>query len=107
MLLPLSEKAANYTAGCALVVPIHFHWESKRLYGDDDVANQRRSVVPGGAGQPWRPQILADQLTLSQRVWTDYAHLITTGTPKFSDLPTALQRDMYYVLQAQRKHDLR
>ena len=39
---------------------------------------------------PWHPQILADQLTLSQPGGTDYAHLITTGTPGFSDLPTAL-----------------
>ena len=35
-------------------------------------------------------QISADQLTLFQPGGTDYAHLITTGTPGFSDLPTAL-----------------
>ena len=35
-------------------------------------------------------QILADQLTLFQPGGTDYAHLIITGTPGFSDLPTAL-----------------
>ena len=35
--------------------------------------------------------ILADQLTLFQPGGTDYAHLITTGTPGFLDLPTALQ----------------
>ena len=46
-----------------------------------------RGVVPGGAGHP---QFLADQLTLFQSGWTDYAHLITTGTPGFSYLPTAL-----------------
>ena len=39
------------------------------------------------------PQILADQLTLSQPVGTDYAHLITTGTPRFSDLPMPLLTD--------------
>ena len=39
---------------------------------------------------PWHPQILADQLNLSQLGGTDYAHLITTGTPEFSDLPTVL-----------------
>ena len=44
----------------------------------------------GVPGLPWHPQILADQLTLSQPGGTDYAHLITTGTPGFSDLPTAL-----------------
>ena len=47
-----------------------------------------RGVVPQGA---WRPQILADQLTLSQQGATDYAHLITTGNSGFSDLPTALK----------------
>ena len=41
-------------------------------------------------GMPWHTQILADQLTLFQPWGTDYAHLITTGTPGFSDLPTAL-----------------
>ena len=39
---------------------------------------------------PWHTQILADQLTLFQPGGTDYAPLITTGTPGFSDLPTAL-----------------
>ena len=38
---------------------------------------------------PWHT---ADQLTLFQPGGTDYAHLITTGTPGFSDLPTALKR---------------
>ena len=41
-------------------------------------AFQLRGVVPGGA----RGAILADQLTLSQPVGTDYAYLITTGTPQ-------------------------
>ena len=44
----------------------------------------------GVPGVPWHTQILADQLTLFQPGGTDYAHLITTGTPGFSDLPTAL-----------------
>ena len=39
---------------------------------------------------PWHTQIFADQLILFQPRGTDYAHLITTGTPGFSDLPTAL-----------------
>mgnify|MGYP006979712808 CR=1 FL=1 len=42
-------------------------------------------------GVPWHTQILAAQLTLFQPGGTDYAHLITTGTPGFSDLPTALK----------------
>ena len=41
-------------------------------------------------GVPWHPRILADQLTLSQPGGADYAHYITTGTPRFSDLPLAL-----------------
>ena len=53
-----------------------------------------RGVVPGGAG--WHIQILADQLTLLQ---PDCDHLITTGTPGFSDLPTALQYDESFYLQ--------
>ena len=44
----------------------------------------------GVPGVPWHTQILADQLNLFQPGGTDYAHLITTGTPGFSDLPTAL-----------------
>ena len=44
----------------------------------------------GVPGLPWHPQILAGQLTLSLLGGTDYAHLITTGTSGFSDLPTAL-----------------
>ena len=46
--------------------------------------------MPGVPGVPWHTQILVDQLTLFQPGGTDYAHLITTGTPGFSDLPTAL-----------------
>ena len=45
----------------------------------------------GVPGVPWHTQILADQLTLFHTGGTDYAHLITTATPGFSDLPTALQ----------------
>ena len=44
----------------------------------------------GVPGVRWQTQILADQFTLFQPGGTDYAHLITTGTPRFSDLPTAL-----------------
>ena len=45
----------------------------------------------GVLGVPWHTHILADQLTLFQPGGTDYAHLFTTGTPGFSDLPTALR----------------
>jgi hypothetical protein len=49
----------------------------------------------GVLGVPWHTQILADQLTLFQPGGTDYAHLITTGTPGISDLPTALQKSIF------------
>ena len=45
----------------------------------------------GVPGEPWHPQILKDQLTLFQPGGTNYAHLITTGTPRFTDLPTVLE----------------
>ena len=45
----------------------------------------------GLPGEPWHTQIFADQLTLFQAGVTDYSYLITTGTPGFSDLPTALK----------------
>ena len=44
----------------------------------------------GVPGVPLHPQILADQLTLSQPGGTDYAYLITTDTSGFSDIPTTL-----------------
>jgi hypothetical protein len=53
----------------------------------------------GVPGVPWHTQILADQLTLFQPGGqiTAYAHLITTGTPGFSDLPTALVSTYSYL----------
>ena len=62
----------------------HFFWEI--------IAG--RLLNSGVSSMGVHPQILADQLTLSQPGGTDYAHLITTGTPGFSDLPTALLKDM-------------
>ena len=61
----------------------------KTPFVQQDMAH--RPVVPEGAGGAIDPQILADQLTLSHP-WADYACLFTTGTPRFSDLPTALER---------------
>ena len=43
------------------------------------------------------PHPETDQLTLFQPGLTDYAHLITTGTPRFSDLPTALLEEKIYM----------
>ena len=62
------------------------------LDGWDSVVHKSRTglLSLGVPGVPWHTQILADQLTLFQPGRTDYAHLITTGTPEFSDLLTAL-----------------
>mgnify|MGYP001280782272 CR=1 FL=1 len=53
----------------------------------------------GVPGVPRHTQILADQLTLFQPGGTNYAHLITTGTPGFSDLPTALPLKIEFNLK--------
>ena len=53
----------------------------------------------GVPGVPWHTQIWADQLTLFETRGTDYAHLITTSTPGFSDLPTALYYRHYLHCQ--------
>ena len=50
-------------------------------------------------GVPWHTQILAAQLTLFQPGGTDYAHLITIGTPGISNLPTALQLQIHKTLK--------
>ena len=54
-------------------------------------ANTTGLLSLGVPGVPWHTQILADQLTLFQPGGTNYVHLITNGTPGFSDLPTVLQ----------------
>ena len=47
--------------------------------------------MPGDARVPWHPQILADQLTLSQPGWADHTPTsLPAPPPGFSDLPTAL-----------------
>ena len=47
------------------------------------IKNVPGSVLSGVSSLGVHPQILADQLTLSQSGGTDYAHLITTGPPDF------------------------
>ena len=60
------------------------------FFGKFIITQDLRSVYDSGLsslgvpGVPWHTQILADQLTLFQPGGTDYAHLITTGTPGFS-----------------------
>ena len=63
-------------------------WKSKGVS-----KGEFKNSGPSSLGVPGHTQILADQLTLFQQRGTDYAHLITTGTPRFSDLPTALHLD--------------
>ena len=49
-----------------------------------------RDVVPGGAGGAMAPPDFGRSVNPISTRGTDYANLITTGTPGFSDLPTAL-----------------
>jgi hypothetical protein len=48
----------------------------------------------------------ADQLTLFQPGGTDYALLITTGTPGFSNLPTALHFNEYTEMNERLSREL-
>ena len=58
---------------------------------DDATERYNTGVLsPGVPGVPWHPQILADQLTLSQPRGANYANQIILAPPGFSDLPTAL-----------------
>ena len=54
----------------------------------------------GVPGVPWHTQILAGQLTLFRPGGTNYAHLITTGTPGFSDLQNHPELSEVSILQA-------
>jgi hypothetical protein len=54
------------------------------------IAKKEKDPINNG---PVAPPVLANQLTLSQPGGADYAHHITTGTPGFSDLPTALNNE--------------
>ena len=53
---------------------------------------------PGGAGGAMaHPDFRRSVNPISTR-GTDYAHLITTGIPRFSDLPTALDYNRESIL---------
>ena len=45
--------------------------------------NAGLSSLEGQEGVPWHPQVLADQLTLSQPMGADYAHQIILATSDF------------------------
>ena len=49
-----------------------------------------RGVVPGGAGGAMAPPDFGRSVNPISTRGTDYAHLITTDTPGFLALPTAL-----------------
>ena len=89
-----SDKASDDTLCLKIVLSTSQVLQDKR--SSNVVLSQRgniapawntvsRSVAPWGAGGA-----MADQFTLSQPGEADYAHHINTGTPGFSDLPTAL-----------------
>ena len=45
--------------------------------------NAGLSSLEGRGGMPWHPKVLADQLTLSQPMGTDYSHQIVMAPPGF------------------------
>ena len=49
-----------------------------------------RGVVPGVAGDAKAPSDFGRSVKPISTRGTDHSHLITAGTPRFSDLPTAL-----------------
>ena len=51
---------------------------------------QYSTVVPGGAGGAMAPPDFGRSVNPISTRGTDYTHLITNGTPGFSDLLTAL-----------------
>ena len=57
----------------------------------DPAQRQGRGDVPGGGGGAMAPQDFGRSVNSISTRGAHYAHLITTGTPGFSDLPTALQ----------------
>ena len=60
-----------------------------------------RGVVPGDAGGAMAPPDFGRSGNPISTRGTDYAHLITTSTPGFSDLPTALC-STYHIPQTMR-----
>ena len=58
-----------------------------------------RGVVPGGAGCAMAHPDFGRSVNPISTRGTDYAHLITTGTPRFSDLQTALINPWIFSIQ--------
>ena len=60
------------------------NWEVKKLSGEKWIDHSAAGLSsPGVPGVPWHPQILTDQLILSQPGGTDYAHQIILAPPNF------------------------
>ena len=81
----LAMLAENLISDSMTENPILFKEESS----ETDYAY--RGVVPGGVGGAMAPPDFGRSVNPISTRGTDYAHLITIGTPGFSDLPTALQ----------------
>ena len=94
--LKLAENKFQQTVFTSFSIEVSADWDSFRFRSYSKFVKLLRGPVRSGPsslgvpGVPWHTQYFADQLTLFQPGGTDYAHLITTGTPGFSDLPTAL-----------------
>ena len=89
---------SNFWYLCPIHLYLIFEKSSLKLFSKSSWTNLIYTSGLSSLGVPGVPghtQILADQLTLFQPGGTDYAHLITTGTPGFSDLPTALYISIY------------
>jgi len=70
---------------CLMVVGSTYDLISKK-----EKERSARGVVPGGAGGAMAHPDFGRSVNPISTRGADYAHLITTGTPGFSDLPTAL-----------------
>ena len=65
-------------------------WFLVDFWFDQNSAHILRGVVPGDAGGAMVPPDFGRSGNPISTRGTDYAHLITTGIPEFSDLLTAL-----------------
>ena len=73
--------------------------EERKKLGPKSYTYASSADVRGVSSLGVHPQILEDQLNLSQPGGADYAHHISTGTLGFSDLPTALWWDEFSVFK--------
>ena len=67
-------------------------FETIMIYAINTSYQQCRGVVPGDSGGALAPPDFGRLVKPISTRGKDNAHLISTGTPGFSDLPTALQQ---------------